>query len=177
MEIYIVRHGQTDWNIEKRMQGMNDIPLNENGIKDARLLAEKLANVSFDLCLTSPLQRAKQTAEILTKGKAEIIVDNRLVERGFGSFEGQTADFELIKLMWNLQADTDIGGIEKLSDCLSRANVVLEDIKEKYNSKKVLIVSHGSFIKAMHYNISGYDENTDFLSFSPQNAEYFKYEI
>ena len=96
---------------------------------------------------------------------------------GFGSFEGKTADFELIKLMWNLQTDTNIGGIEKLSDCLSRAKVVLEDIKEKYNGKKVLIVSHGSFIKAMHYNISGYDENTDFLSFSPQNAEYFKYEI
>lgn len=177
MEIYIVRHGQTDWNVLKKMQGMNDIPLNDKGINDALLLAEKIQNIQFDVCLTSPLQRAKKTAEILVGGKTQIIEDAHLVERGFGSYEGETANFDLIELMWDLKKDTNIGGIESLSDCLLRAKKVLDEIKNKYANKKVLIVSHGSFIKAMHYSIIGYDKNTDFLSFSPQNAEYFKYEI
>lgn len=72
--------------------------------------------------------------------------------------------------------DTE-GNIESIRDCLNRAKKFLDDIKVSYPNKTILIVSHGSFIKALHYNIVGYDENTDFLSFRPENATLYCYEI
>ena len=69
MKLYIIRHGQTEWNKQKRLQGRSDIPLNEYGIQLARETKAGLKDVKFDLAFTSPLQRAKKTAEILSKGK------------------------------------------------------------------------------------------------------------
>ena len=71
MKIYLIRHGETDWNLEQRLQGAMDIPLNENGIELARETARGLRDVPFDVIYTSPLRRARQTAEII-RGDREI---------------------------------------------------------------------------------------------------------
>ena len=65
--IYIVRHGETDWNILKKLTGQTDIPLNLNGIKQAKEVREKLKNIKFDYVFSSPLKRAYETAKIITK--------------------------------------------------------------------------------------------------------------
>ena len=65
MKIYLIRHGETDWNLEQRLQGATDIPLNENGLELARETAKGLQDVPFDVVYTSPLTRARQTAEII----------------------------------------------------------------------------------------------------------------
>ena len=67
--------------------------------------------------------------------------------------------------------------IESLKDCLIRANIFLEKLKENYNDKTILIVSHGAFIKCLHFAINGYDKNTDFLSFNPKNTTIYEYVI
>lgn len=131
-KLYIVRHGKTDWNVKGWVQGSTDIELNEEGIRQAKELSEKIDLDKIDICLCSSLKRAKQTAEILVKDKVKIIYDNLLVERGFGNYEGKPINFNLI-------------------------------------------VSHGGFIKALHFNLIGYDKNTDFLSFNPQNATVYEY--
>ena len=89
MLIYIIRHGETDWNTKRLLQGATDIPLNQNGIEVARLTAKALKDVPFDVIYTSPLSRAVQTAEIMRRDRdIPIIPDERLKEISFGPYEG-----------------------------------------------------------------------------------------
>ena len=89
MELYMVRHGQTDFNKNKRLQGVIDIPLNEYGIELAEKTAEGLKDVPFDVIYSSPLSRAFQTAEIIRGDRpAEIIPTDSLLELSFGEYEG-----------------------------------------------------------------------------------------
>ena len=89
MELYLIRHGETDWNKQKRMQGQTDIPLNEYGRKLAHITAEAISDIDFDIVYSSPLIRAKETAEILTGGRnIHITTDERLKEISFGNDEG-----------------------------------------------------------------------------------------
>ena len=95
MKIYFIRHGETDWNIVKRLQGATDIPLNENGEALARETAEGLKEIPFDMVFTSPLKRAYRTAEIV-KGNREIplIIEERIREICFGDYEGLVSKSE-----------------------------------------------------------------------------------
>lgn len=91
MDIYLIRHGETDYNKEKRLQGETDIPLNEKGIDLARKTAKGLEDVHFDRIYTSPLVRARKTAEIIRGNRdIEIIPTNGLKEISFGDYEGLT---------------------------------------------------------------------------------------
>ena len=85
--IYVVRHGQTDWNLQGRCQGWHDIELNQTGIEQAEKLAKLLADVKFDVCFSSPLKRAVKTAQTIYDGN--IILDQRIIERGNGELEGR----------------------------------------------------------------------------------------
>ena len=95
MKIYLFRHGETDWNKAHKVQGHSDIPLNENGIRQAEAVAEKIADIPFDAVFASPLVRARKTAEVLVsamKRKLPITYDRRLIEIGFGVEEGDDLD-------------------------------------------------------------------------------------
>ena len=69
MKLYIIRHGETAWNVEGRLQGQSDTELNENGVRLAKVTAEGLKNIPFDLGISSPLRRAKHTAELVLAGR------------------------------------------------------------------------------------------------------------
>ncbi len=88
--LYIMRHGKTDWNAMRKLQGRTDIPLNEEGRQMAEHARTEYADIHFDICYCSPLIRAKETAEIVLKGRniPIIITDDRLKEMSFGSYEG-----------------------------------------------------------------------------------------
>ena len=89
MDIYLIRHGETDWNKTKRLQGVTDIPLNAYGIELAEKTAEGLKDVPFDRIYTSPLIRAKKTAEIIRGDRpVELVVTDGLKEISFGEYEG-----------------------------------------------------------------------------------------
>ena len=177
MKLYIVRHGKTDWNIMGLLQGQTNIELNEEGINDARKLSKEINLNEIDLCISSSLKRAKQTAEILTNNKIKIIYDDMIVERGFGDYEGKKINYDLIENQWNYKLNDSSNNIESIEACLIRAKKFLDKIKKEYSNKTILIVSHGSFIKCLHYNIIGYNENTDFLSFNPKNTTVYEYII
>ena len=99
MKLYIIRHGETPWNAEGRLQGQTDIPLNENGIRLAKITGEALKDVPFDLAISSPLKRARQTADLVLAGrKIPVLEDARIEELSFGSWEGlgcRKANFEI----------------------------------------------------------------------------------
>ena len=91
MKLYIMRHGLTNWNKIKKLQGRSDILLAQEGIELAEKVAEGMKDVDIDLVISSPLIRAKQTAEIVMAGRnLPMITDRRIIEMSFGDWEGQS---------------------------------------------------------------------------------------
>ena len=100
MKIYLIRHGQVNHNLYK-IYSNEDKDLNETEIKQAENLKEKMQNIEYDIVISSPLKRAKHTAEILNINNKEIIFDDRLVERNPGSLEGQPYEITDREEAWN----------------------------------------------------------------------------
>ena len=137
--IYIVRHGQTDWNLEGRYAGRVDVPLNENGIRQAKVIHDKLKNVKFDVVFSSPLKRAYKTAQLICD--SNIIVDNRIIERSNGDLEGRLkTDIEEV-IDFNNPNQT-LYRIESIIDFRKRINNFFDDVTKIYKGKNVLIVTH-----------------------------------
>lgn len=176
-KLYMIRHGKTDWNLKHLVQGSVDIPLNEEGINEAKSVAVKIDLSKIDVCISSPLQRASETAKIIIQNKLPIIYDDLLKERNFGDFEGTEATLEMINKHWDYKLNNKEGNIESIRECLDRAKQVLEKIKTEYPNKNVLLVSHGCLLKCIHFNLVGYNDETDFLSFFPNNAILYEHNI
>ena len=178
MKLYLARHGQTDWNLGHRVQGQTDIPLNATGISQAEALREKLKDYDFDVCYCSPLKRAVQTAEIAVGNRVKIIFDDNLKERNYGSFEGADNRNWDKKNDLDRRANINDGGIEPIKDLLARSKKVLDRLKaENPPDAKILVVGHGTLLKTLHFNIIGYDDDTDFLSFNLKNGDVVEHEI
>ena len=153
MELYIVRHGETLWNREKRLQGREDIELSENGRKVARLTGEALMDTRIDKIFSSPLKRAYETACLIRNGRdIEIETDDRLRELSFGHFEGQnfselikdeTLTFRYFFKQPELYVPAD--DAETLPHLIARAGDFMQDkIEPLANScERVMIVAHG----------------------------------
>ena len=89
MNIIVVRHGQTDWNVRDLLQGRTDIELNETGKSQAIETANNLKNINIDVIFVSPLKRTRRTAEEINRIRnLDVTIDERLIERGFGDYEG-----------------------------------------------------------------------------------------
>lgn len=166
MFIYFIRHGVTDQNKKKCLQGRSDIELNEYGRELARKTAEGLKNVKFDMIFTSPLKRAAETAEII-RGDREIpiIPEGRIIEISFGAYEGLSFGKETYNIpdpdfMNFFQApekyNTPPGG-ESFEEVIKRTGEFLEELsqKEDYQDKTILLSTHGCALKALLANIKG----------------------
>ena len=81
MYLYVIRHGQTDWNIQKKLLSTTDVPLNSTGVEQCKEAEKLVRNLNYDLVICSPKLRTKQTAEIVNTKKVEVIYDDRLIER------------------------------------------------------------------------------------------------
>ena len=167
MEIYIVRHGTTSWNRERRIQGRTDIPLDETGMNMARQsgLALKNLGISFDKVFSSPLMRAYETARLLSPG-SDVKKDERLIELYFGQYEGQDARllpfFGKEPAVYNEKASSY--GAESLKDLLIRTSSFLEEEIEPLagSDLKVLISGHGAMNRGLLMHILG---TSDFSKF------------
>lgn len=147
--IGFVRHGVTAWNKEGRAQGSSDIPLDDEGIAMAQHVAKRIAGEQWDVIYTSPLIRAKKTAEIIALGKPEVTLleDNRLREFGGGLIEGTTEVERLEK--WGPSWREMELGVEPNEEIISRGMAFVEDMKAAHAGQRVLVVSHGGFIKRL----------------------------
>jgi len=142
--IYITRHGQTNWNVQKKVMGRCDEPLNETGLNQAEETRNNLMDTDIDLIICSPLKRARQTAEIINRDRnIPIIYDERIIERDFGEFEGmETKNFDFHGY-WNYYKNMQFESAENIQVFFKRVYDFLEDITEKYKDKNVLLVAHG----------------------------------
>ena len=140
----LLRHGQTDWNIDLRLQGSTDIPLNDTGRAQALQAASVLNPEDWDVIIASPLSRAKDTADIIANELGmNVVVVPELIERSFGVAEG--LDHASWRKMYESHAV--IEGLESLEDLRARTILLLDLIANEYSGQRVLAVSHGAFIR------------------------------
>ncbi len=181
MKLYLVRHGQTDWNIKKQLQGITDIELNATGIQQAQDLAAQIRaqNLQFDACYVSPLQRAQKTAQILTNNSIPLITEPLIVERCFGELEEQAIDPRALQVdIYNIELNTNEYGIEPIRDLLQRTRQFLDQLRARHDpDATILVVAHGALLRALCANIVGYDQNTNFSDFRFDNCEMRAYDI
>lgn len=156
----LVRHGQTDWNLDRRIQGSTDIPLNDTGRADARAAATALAELRPDAIYASPLVRAHETARIIAGelGLADPALTRGLREREFGEGEGMlVADYLTRYGDWQ----AEVPGAETLAQVRDRALDSLERIvhasrrRSAPQAESLVVVSHGGVIRALLMHVSG----------------------
>ena len=144
--IYFVRHGQTDWNLQQKCQGRADLSINENGKKQAEEIKKLLKDVKIDKYFCSPLIRTVQTFEIIVGRKpTREEIDERLIERDFGEFEGLKRDeFDFLKFN-NVNAVQNYERAETVAQVRNRAESFVDFLNREYAGKNIFIVSHGGF--------------------------------
>ena len=170
MIIYIIRHGETDLNVRKIVQGWADEPLNENGILLAKETGRALRGVHFDFCISSPLLRAKKTAGILLEesgnGHVPVRVDDRLKEINFGVCEltDVEKDLEEKGLMYSFFQDPlrmePFPGGEGVRQVMERTQAFLREVAERREGEVCLLATHGCALRAMLNFL--YDDPSDF---------------
>ncbi len=157
----LLRHGQTDWNLQRRYQGQSDIALNETGEAQSQLAGTQLRNMPLDVIYSSDLIRARDTAMAVKQyhPNTPIHFDQRIRERSFGDFEGKSYEKDLMNPglagdMHRNPVTFRFPGGESLMDVSVRAQEFLTEMLEKHPDETVLIVSHGSFLtifSALYY--------------------------
>jgi uncharacterized phosphatase len=149
----LLRHGQTDWNIDMRLQGISDIPLNETGHGQARKVAEILADQQWHEVVSSPLSRAQDTARYVADalGISEVKIEPLLLERSFGAAEGLSYEDWRSRLQAGIIAE----GAESVEELEERSNQLLSNLAKNYEGRRVLTVSHGALIRKIISMVSG----------------------
>lgn len=175
MIIYLMRHGETDWNKCGRLQGQSDIPLNESGVELAVKTAEGLKNVDFDAAFSSPLKRALATARIVMGDRGVAVeTDDRLKEIHFGAYEGKSfgaGQPDGAHPLARPESYVPAGGGESIGEAKARAKAFLEDRLLPLEGKAgtILIVAHGAINRCILNTISGIPDR-DFWKISLPNC-------
>ena len=177
MKILVTRHGQTGWNVEKRIQGRTDIELNNKGIEQAYQTKENLKNEKIDLIICSPLKRAKQTADIINIDRnIPIIYDERLIEICYGENEGRLHNDFDYDGFWNIINTHEYKDAENVNRFIKRVHDFLEDIK-KYKQENILIVTHNGVCRAINIYFNGIPEDKNIINLGIKNCEVVNYKI
>lgn len=147
--IYIIRHGRTEMNSRKALQGKSDSPLDGEGIRQAAEAAERLSGITFDRVYSSPLRRAVQTAEIIAP-YASPVIDGRLVEMDYGPYEGMSLDApapEVLDFFRDFVHNPAPEGMESLQSVVERAGSFMEE--RCRTDGTVLISTHAIAMKGI----------------------------
>lgn len=165
MKIYLMRHGETDWNKAKRLQGRSDIPLNEFGIALAKKTAEGMKDIAFDAVFASPLKRALVTAQTVVGDRdVPIVTDERLMELCFGDGEGenfvearQNPEHPLHAFLCKPEEFVPFGGGETFAEAKARTGEFLREkiLPLEDSCENVLIVAHGALNRSILNVIAG----------------------
>ena len=178
--IYLVRHGQTDWNFTRKIQGQLDIPLNETGRKEAVACAKQLLSFKIDEIISSDLSRAKETAKIINDFLSlPISFDSRLREMNFGTLQG-VSSADISEETWDVFNQTPQQfNAEAKADVYKRVKSFFHDVDD---TKNTLVVTHGGFIRMTKYFLvspNSFDSaecEKFFREFKIKNTEIFSFE-
>ncbi len=176
-QLCLVRHGQTDWNLEGRYHGQIDVPLNEYGRIQARALAQKLVGQPFAAIYTSDLRRAEETAAIIAASNhLPVRLEPRLREINQGEWEGQLVDVIKSRYaeLWQQRAIDPVNvrppGGETVGEVAVRVSSALNDIVRLHPGVSVMVISHGLALATIICNVRGIPVGQAY-SMIPDNAE------
>lgn len=198
--IYIARHGETEWNIKKLMQGHSDSPLTFKGKEQAVSLAKKLQYIKFNAVFSSDLLRAKKTAEVVALDKKLAVITTKVLrEKYFGKYEGKPAGHffgELEKLLQKrgkLEKEERLSlkledGMESDLEAVSRLITFLREVAIGYSGKTVLVVTHGGLMRCLLIKLGyftyeeipssgGLIQNTAYIKIKSDGIDFFIKEL
>lgn len=190
---YIVRHGESEWNVERKLAGQVDSLLTEKGEMQAKKVAEELRHISFDLAFSSDLIRAKRTAEIIALEHNLVVTTTKLLrERSFGKWEGESYEIftnelkgyldEFLSLPDEKKKTYKYPDMESDEEIVSRIITFLRETAVAYPGKTVLVGTHGAMMRSLliHLGFGTYDEippggvtNTAYMKVASDGIDFF----
>ncbi len=176
MKIYVVRHGETIENANNCLVGRINSSLTENGIEQAKKLRKYFEDKKIDLIISSPLDRCKQTAQLISN-KIPIIYSDDLLGRDHGEFTGMPRDSINFDEYWNYYKDIKYKNAESVKTLYNRVAKLIEDLKKKYDDKNIIIVTHSGIIRVLYYYFKGIPEDGILSEITIRNCEVFEYDI
>ncbi len=182
--VYITRHGETEWNKQRRFQGNKDSSLTEKGILAAELLSERIEEIDLDCIVSSPLKRAYRTAEIVKGNKAiDIETHDGFMEINLGDFEGMRWDEieeihgDVLSKIKNDPFKYGYPNGESLMEFYHRVEKALKEVIEKCRGKNILIVAHGGTIKCIESYMRKFKINNDWMGNVVRNCSLSCFEV
>ena len=174
MKLYVMRHGRTNDNDRQIFNGRNDEDINETGIRqaeEARAVYEKL---DIDLIVCSPMLRTRHTAAIVNTKNLPVVYDERLIERDTGEMTGKSVIGDFRDEYWNYYSKKY--DIEHVSEMFERVHPAIDEIREKYTGKNVLIVTHNGVARVIYAYFNGIPEDGNMLNIGAlKNCEITEY--
>lgn len=175
MKIYVVRHGETELNRSDCLTGRLDYSLTENGIKEAKKVAKKFENIKIDLIISSPLERCRQTAKIISEDKIPIIYSEKLLGRDHGEFTGIPKNKINFDDYWNYNKNIKYKKAESVKDLCNRVVSLIIELKAKYKNKNIVLVTHSGIMRVLYYYFKGIPENGILGEVVIKNCEVYEY--
>ena len=177
MNILVTRHGQTNWNLENRVQGRTNINLNETGKKQAEEIRERINDRKVDVIFCSTLERAQETARIINEERnVEIKLDDRIIEMCYGELEERKVDECDFDDVWQINGDKVFEGAEKVEEVYKRVNDFVLYLKT-LNYENVLIVTHNGVCRVINWYFNGAPENNNIRKIGIENCGLMEFEI
>ncbi len=177
MKITLIRHGQTESNNLGICQGSTNLLLNNAGRRECQRLRVKIKDKHYDVCYTSPLARAVETAMILIGDRTRMLPDKRLDDRTLGQLEGQPRSNYNVKLYWDYKLNSNEQGVEPVQDMFKRCRDFLEFLYKEHSKESVMIVSHTAIIRTLRHILLKSDLNKELEIVKIENCYFEEFEI
>lgn len=177
MKLYVIRHGRTKCNDENKYNGKLDEDINETGVEQAKKAREEVKNLDIDLIICSPLLRTRHTCEIVNSNNIPVIYDERLEERDCGKLTDTDLGEFYYTDYWNYYSDAKVEGLESIQDLFKRVKEFLDEIKEKYKDKNILLVTHGGVARGIYFYFNEIPKDGMLQKFGSSNCGIKEYEI
>jgi len=177
MNLYVIRHGQTNVNVNGLINGHNSIGLNETGIVQAKKAGEEIGNLNLDLIFCSPLVRTKETCFYVNVNKIGVIYNSCLAERYAGDLECTSVKQIDWPLWYDYTKSAIYNNTEGFKSVYDRISTFLNWLKESYKNKKILLVTHGDVFKAIYLYFNPGLGLKEILAFEKANCEIQKFEL
>lgn len=178
MKLYVIRHGLTKCNVEKKYNGRYDEDIIEEGINQAIKSSHIVKDLNIDLIICSPMKRTKHTMELVNVNNIDVIYDDRLMERDNGKLTLTKIDEYYDNEYYNYYSTKPIEGLETLPQLFTRVHSFLDEIKIKYSDKNILLVTHGAVARAIQFYFEEMPKDGMLLNVSGQkNCEIKEYEM
>ncbi len=178
MKLYVIRHGLTKCNVEKKYNGRYDEDIIEEGINQAIKVSHIVKDLNIDLIICSPMKRTKHTMELVNANNIDVIYDDRLMERDNGKLTLTKIDEYYDNEYYNYYSTKPVEGLETLPELFNRVHSFLDEVKIKYSDKNILLVTHGAVARAIQFYFEEMPKDGMLLKISGQkNCEIKEYEM